>query len=181
MTGVASPEVFAREPSCTPRWRGIWGSREPAGKPDGSRGRSDRQGHQSTRAARPHPALDPRTYTVLCCPLRESSPRRPRVRLRATAGRFSLTEGRPLRACEGAGNRSIRCIPGLYALRCLKGKRYNRETLEITTWKELLRDPGDDVEERSASSSGALLARSGNRNTSAGTATAASRRRRSRW
>ncbi len=82
------------------------------------------------------PRSNPATYTGLWAPLRELLAAVPEARLRGYApGRFSFNvKGGRCEACEGAGIVQIEMhfLPDVY-VQCevCKGKRYNRETLEI--------------------------------------------------
>jgi excinuclease ABC subunit A len=82
------------------------------------------------------PRSNPATYTGLWAPLRELLAAVPESRLRGyNPGRFSFNvKGGRCEACEGAGIVQIEMhfLPDVY-VQCevCKGKRYNRETLEI--------------------------------------------------
>ena len=82
------------------------------------------------------PRSNPATYTGLWAPLRELLAAVPESRLRGyMPGRFSFNvKGGRCEACEGAGIVQIEMhfLPDVY-VQCevCKGKRYNRETLEI--------------------------------------------------
>jgi len=82
------------------------------------------------------PRSNPATYTGLWAPLRELLAAVPEARLRGYApGRFSFNvKGGRCEACEGAGIVQIEMhfLPDVY-VQCeiCRGKRYNRETLEI--------------------------------------------------
>jgi excinuclease ABC subunit A len=82
------------------------------------------------------PRSNPATYTGLWGPLRELLAAVPEARLRGyRPGRFSFNvKGGRCEACEGAGIVQIEMhfLPDVY-VQCevCKGKRYNRETLEI--------------------------------------------------
>jgi excinuclease ABC subunit A len=82
------------------------------------------------------PRSNPATYTGLWAPLRELLAAVPEARLRGyKPGRFSFNvKGGRCEACEGAGIVQIEMhfLPDVY-VQCevCKGKRYNRETLEI--------------------------------------------------
>ena len=82
------------------------------------------------------PRSNPATYTGLWAPLRELLAAVPESRLRGyRPGRFSFNvKGGRCEACEGAGIVQIEMhfLPDVY-VQCevCKGKRYNRETLEI--------------------------------------------------
>ena len=82
------------------------------------------------------PRSNPATYTGLWAPLRELLAAVPESRLRGyKPGRFSFNvKGGRCEACEGAGIVQIEMhfLPDVY-VQCevCKGKRYNRETLEI--------------------------------------------------
>ncbi|HEX6660233.1 MAG TPA: excinuclease ABC subunit UvrA, partial [Ilumatobacter sp.] len=82
------------------------------------------------------PRSNPATYTGLWSPLRELLAAVPEARLRGyKPGRFSFNvKGGRCEACEGAGIVQIEMhfLPDVYvACEVCKGKRYNRETLEI--------------------------------------------------
>ncbi|MGH2456325.1 MAG: excinuclease ABC subunit UvrA, partial [Candidatus Limnocylindria bacterium] len=82
------------------------------------------------------PRSNPATYTGLWGPLRELLAAVPEARLRGyKPGRFSFNvKGGRCEACEGAGIVQIEMhfLPDVYvACEVCKGKRYNRETLEI--------------------------------------------------
>jgi excinuclease ABC subunit A len=82
------------------------------------------------------PRSNPATYTGLWAPLRELLAAVPEARLRGyKPGRFSFNvKGGRCEACEGAGIVQIEMhfLPDVYvACEVCKGKRYNRETLEI--------------------------------------------------
>jgi excinuclease ABC subunit A len=82
------------------------------------------------------PRSNPATYTGLWAPLRELLAAVPESRLRGyKPGRFSFNvKGGRCEACEGAGIVQIEMhfLPDVYvACEVCKGKRYNRETLEI--------------------------------------------------
>ncbi len=82
------------------------------------------------------PRSNPATYTGLWAPLRELLAAVPEARLRGyKPGRFSFNvKGGRCEACEGAGIVQIEMhfLPDVYVVcEVCKGKRYNRETLEI--------------------------------------------------
>ena len=82
------------------------------------------------------PRSNPATYTGLWAPLRELLAAVPESRLRGyKPGRFSFNvKGGRCEACEGAGIVQIEMhfLPDVYVpCEVCKGKRYNRETLEI--------------------------------------------------
>ncbi len=82
------------------------------------------------------PRSNPATYTGLWAPLRELLAAVPESRLRGyLPGRFSFNvKGGRCEACEGAGIVQIEMhfLPDVYVpCEVCKGKRYNRETLEI--------------------------------------------------
>jgi excinuclease ABC subunit A len=82
------------------------------------------------------PRSNPATYTGLWAPLRELLSAVPEARLRGyKPGRFSFNvKGGRCEACEGAGIVQIEMhfLPDVYVpCEVCKGKRYNRETLEI--------------------------------------------------
>jgi len=82
------------------------------------------------------PRSNPATYTGVFTPIRELFSELPESRVRGyTPGRFSFNvKGGRCEACEGQGTIKIEMqfLPDIY-IRCdiCKGKRYNRETLQI--------------------------------------------------
>ena len=116
----------------------IWGSREPAGKHDRIEGIEliDKVIEIDQSPIGRTPRSNPATYTGLWGPLRELLAAVPESRLRGyKPGRFSFNvKGGRCEACEGAGIVQIEMhfLPDVYvACEVCKGKRYNRETLEI--------------------------------------------------
>ena len=116
----------------------IWGSREPAGKHDRIEGIDliDKVIEIDQSPIGRTPRSNPATYTGLWGPLRELLAAVPESRLRGyKPGRFSFNvKGGRCEACEGAGIVQIEMhfLPDVYvACEVCKGKRYNRETLEI--------------------------------------------------
>ena len=116
----------------------IWGSREPAGKHDRIEGIDliDKVIEIDQSPIGRTPRSNPATYTGLWTPLRELLAGVPEARLRGyKPGRFSFNvKGGRCEACEGAGIVQIEMhfLPDVYvACEVCKGKRYNRETLEI--------------------------------------------------
>ena len=116
----------------------IWGSREPAGTHDRIEGIDliDKVIEIDQSPIGRTPRSNPATYTGLWGPLRELLAAVPESRLRGyKPGRFSFNvKGGRCEACEGAGIVQIEMhfLPDVY-VQCevCKGKRYNRETLEI--------------------------------------------------
>jgi excinuclease ABC subunit A len=116
----------------------IWGARERPGAHDGIDGmeRVDKVIDIDQSPIGRTPRSNPATYTGLWAPLRELLAAVPEARLRGYApGRFSFNvKGGRCEACEGAGIVQIEMhfLPDVY-VQCeiCKGKRYNRETLEI--------------------------------------------------
>jgi len=116
----------------------IWGSREPAGKHDRIEGIDliDKVIEIDQSPIGRTPRSNPATYTGLWSPLRELLAAVPESRLRGyRPGRFSFNvKGGRCEACQGAGIVQIEMhfLPDVY-VQCevCKGKRYNRETLEI--------------------------------------------------
>ncbi len=83
------------------------------------------------------PRSNPATYTGLFTPLRELFAQVPESRIRGyKAGRFSFNvKGGRCEACQGAGIELIEMhfLPDVYVpCEVCKGKRYNREALEVT-------------------------------------------------
>jgi excinuclease ABC subunit A len=116
----------------------IWGSREPAGKHDRIEGIDliDKVIEIDQSPIGRTPRSNPATYTGLWTPLRELLAAVPESRLRGyRPGRFSFNvKGGRCEACEGAGIVQIEMhfLPDVYVpCEVCKGKRYNRETLEI--------------------------------------------------
>jgi excinuclease ABC subunit A len=116
----------------------IWGAREPAGKHDRIEGIDliDKVIEIDQSPIGRTPRSNPATYTGLWTPLRELLAAVPEARLRGyKPGRFSFNvKGGRCEACEGAGIVQIEMhfLPDVYvACEICKGKRYNRETLEI--------------------------------------------------
>ena len=116
----------------------IWGSRVPAGKHDRIEGIDliDKVIEIDQSPIGRTPRSNPATYTGLWSPLRELLAAVPESRLRGyKPGRFSFNvKGGRCEACEGAGIVQIEMhfLPDVYvACEVCKGKRYNRETLEI--------------------------------------------------
>ncbi|MDP9271828.1 MAG: excinuclease ABC subunit UvrA [Chloroflexota bacterium] len=116
----------------------IWGSRDPAGKHDRIEGieRVDKVIEIDQSPIGRTPRSNPATYTGLWAPLRELLAAVPDARLRGyRPGRFSFNvKGGRCEACEGAGIVQIEMhfLPDVYVpCEVCKGKRYNRETLEI--------------------------------------------------
>jgi excinuclease ABC subunit A len=116
----------------------IWGSRAPAGKHDRIEGIEliDKVIEIDQSPIGRTPRSNPATYTGLWGPLRELLAAVPESRLRGyKPGRFSFNvKGGRCEACEGAGIVQIEMhfLPDVYvACEVCKGKRYNRETLEI--------------------------------------------------
>jgi excinuclease ABC subunit A len=116
----------------------LWESREPAGKHDRIEGieHIDKVIEIDQSPIGRTPRSNPATYTGLWAPLRELLAAVPEARLRGyRPGRFSFNvKGGRCEACEGAGIVQIEMhfLPDVY-VQCevCKGKRYNRETLEI--------------------------------------------------
>jgi len=116
----------------------IWGSREPAGKHDRIEGIDliDKVIEIDQSPIGRTPRSNPATYTGLWAPLRELLAAVPESRLRGyKPGRFSFNvKGGRCEACEGAGIVQIEMhfLPDVYVpCEICKGRRYNRETLEI--------------------------------------------------
>ncbi len=116
----------------------IWNARERPGAHDGIDGidQVDKVIEIDQSPIGRTPRSNPATYTGLWAPLRELLAAVPESRLRGYApGRFSFNvKGGRCEACEGAGIVQIEMhfLPDVY-VQCevCKGKRYNRETLEI--------------------------------------------------
>ncbi len=116
----------------------IWGSRERPGAHDAIEGldQVDKVIQIDQSPIGRTPRSNPATYTGLWAPLRELLAAVPEARLRGyKPGRFSFNvKGGRCEACEGAGIVQIEMhfLPDVY-VQCevCKGKRYNRETLEI--------------------------------------------------
>jgi excinuclease ABC subunit A len=116
----------------------IWGSRERPGAHDAIEGidQIDKVIEIDQSPIGRTPRSNPATYTGLWGPLRELLAAVPESRLRGyRPGRFSFNvKGGRCEACEGAGIVQIEMhfLPDVY-VQCevCKGKRYNRETLEI--------------------------------------------------
>jgi excinuclease ABC subunit A len=116
----------------------IWGSREPAGKHDRIEGIEaiDKVIEIDQSPIGRTPRSNPATYTGLWTPMRELLAAVPESRLRGyKPGRFSFNvKGGRCEACQGDGIVQIEMhfLPDVYvACEVCKGKRYNRETLEI--------------------------------------------------
>ncbi|MCV0403924.1 MAG: excinuclease ABC subunit UvrA [Chloroflexi bacterium] len=116
----------------------IWGSREPAGRHARIEGIDliDKVIEIDQSPIGRTPRSNPATYTGLWAPLRELLAAVPESRLRGyKPGRFSFNvKGGRCEACEGAGIVQIEMhfLPDVYVpCEVCKGKRYNRETLEI--------------------------------------------------
>ncbi|MGZ6213555.1 MAG: excinuclease ABC subunit UvrA, partial [Candidatus Limnocylindria bacterium] len=116
----------------------IWGARERPGAHDRIEGidKVDKVIEIDQSPIGRTPRSNPATYTGLWAPLRELLAAVPESRLRGyLPGRFSFNvKGGRCEACEGAGIVQIEMhfLPDVY-VQCevCKGKRYNRETLEI--------------------------------------------------
>jgi excinuclease ABC subunit A len=116
----------------------IWGARERPGAHDRIEGidKVDKVIEIDQSPIGRTPRSNPATYTGLWAPLRELLAAVPEARLRGyLPGRFSFNvKGGRCEACEGAGIVQIEMhfLPDVY-VQCevCKGKRYNRETLEI--------------------------------------------------
>jgi excinuclease ABC subunit A len=116
----------------------IWGARERPGAHDGIDGieQIDKVIQIDQSPIGRTPRSNPATYTGLWTPLRELLAAVPEARLRGYGpGRFSFNvKGGRCEACQGAGIVQIEMhfLPDVYvACEVCKGKRYNRETLEI--------------------------------------------------
>jgi excinuclease ABC subunit A len=116
----------------------IWGSRDRPGAHAGIDGMEhvDKVIQIDQSPIGRTPRSNPATYTGLWAPLRELLAAVPEARLRGyKPGRFSFNvKGGRCEACQGAGIVQIEMhfLPDVY-VQCevCKGKRYNRETLEI--------------------------------------------------
>jgi excinuclease ABC subunit A len=116
----------------------IWGSRDRPGEHDVIEGigQIDKVIEIDQSPIGRTPRSNPATYTGLWAPLRELLAAVPEARLRGyKPGRFSFNvKGGRCEACEGAGIVQIEMhfLPDVY-VQCevCKGRRYNRETLEI--------------------------------------------------
>jgi len=116
----------------------IWGSRERPGLHEGIEGieQIDKVIEIDQSPIGRTPRSNPATYTGLWSPLRELLASVPEARMRGyRPGRFSFNvKGGRCEACQGAGIVQIEMhfLPDVYvACEVCKGKRYNRETLEI--------------------------------------------------
>jgi excinuclease ABC subunit A len=116
----------------------IWRSREPAGKHDRIVGMEaiDKVIEIDQSPIGRTPRSNPATYTGLWTPMRELLAAVPESRLRGyKPGRFSFNvKGGRCEACQGDGIVQIEMhfLPDVYvSCEVCKGKRYNRETLEI--------------------------------------------------
>jgi excinuclease ABC subunit A len=116
----------------------IWGAREPAGRHDRIDGieHIDKVIEIDQSPIGRTPRSNPATYTGLWTPLRELLSAVPEARVRGyKPGRFSFNvKGGRCEACQGAGIVQIEMhfLPDVYVpCEVCKGKRYNRETLEI--------------------------------------------------
>ncbi|HEX2194476.1 MAG TPA: excinuclease ABC subunit UvrA [Candidatus Limnocylindria bacterium] len=116
----------------------IWGARERPGKHQSIEGieEVDKVIQIDQSPIGRTPRSNPATYTGLWAPLRELMAAVPEARLRGyKPGRFSFNvKGGRCEACEGAGIVQIEMhfLPDVYVTcEVCKGKRYNRETLEI--------------------------------------------------
>ena len=116
----------------------IWGARDRPGKHRSMEGieELDKVIEIDQSPIGRTPRSNPATYTGLWTPLRELLAAVPEARLRGyKPGRFSFNvKGGRCEACEGAGIVQIEMhfLPDVYvACEVCKGKRYNRETLEI--------------------------------------------------
>ncbi len=116
----------------------IWGSREPAGRHERIEGIEaiDKVIEIDQSPIGRTPRSNPATYTGLWTPMRELLAAVPESRLRGyKPGRFSFNvKGGRCEACQGDGIVQIEMhfLPDVYvACEVCKGKRYNRETLEI--------------------------------------------------
>ena len=116
----------------------IWGSRDRPGAHESIEGidEIDKVIEIDQSPIGRTPRSNPATYTGLWAPLRELLSAVPEARLRGyKPGRFSFNvKGGRCEACEGAGIVQIEMhfLPDVYIpCEVCKGKRYNRETLEI--------------------------------------------------
>jgi len=116
----------------------IWGARERAGAHDAIEGLEylDKVIEIDQSPIGRTPRSNPATYTGLWTPLRELLAAVPEARMRGyRPGRFSFNvKGGRCEACQGAGIVQIEMhfLPDVYVpCEVCKGKRYNRETLEI--------------------------------------------------
>ncbi|MDQ6682200.1 MAG: excinuclease ABC subunit UvrA, partial [Chloroflexota bacterium] len=116
----------------------IWGARDRPGAHDAMEGldQVDKVIQIDQSPIGRTPRSNPATYTGLWAPLREMLAAVPDARLRGyKPGRFSFNvKGGRCEACEGAGIVQIEMhfLPDVYvACEVCKGRRYNRETLEI--------------------------------------------------
>ncbi len=116
----------------------IWNSRVPAGKHDRIEGIEaiDKVIEIDQSPIGRTPRSNPATYTGLWTPMRELLAAVPESRLRGyKPGRFSFNvKGGRCEACQGDGIVQIEMhfLPDVYVpCEVCKGKRYNRETLEI--------------------------------------------------
>ena len=116
----------------------IWGSRDRPGAHEAIEGidQIDKVIEIDQSPIGRTPRSNPATYTGLWAPLRELLSAVPEARLRGyKPGRFSFNvKGGRCEACEGAGIVQIEMhfLPDVYIpCEVCKGKRYNRETLEI--------------------------------------------------
>ena len=134
------------------------------------------------------PRSNPATYTGVFTPVRELFASVPEARLRGyTPGRFSFNvKGGRCEACAGDGYIEIEMhfLPDVTVpCEVCKGKRYNREALEITYKGKSIADVLDMTVERGAASSSSTIPRcsaSSRRCTTSGSATSASGSRRRR-
>ena len=117
----------------------IWGARDRPGAHDAIEGMGeiDKVIEIDQSPIGRTPRSNPATYTGLWTPIRELLAAVPEARLRGyKPGRFSFNvKGGRCEACEGQGIVQIEMhfLPDVYvACEVCKGKRYNREALEIT-------------------------------------------------
>ncbi|MDQ3881225.1 MAG: excinuclease ABC subunit UvrA [Chloroflexota bacterium] len=117
----------------------LWGARERPGDHDTIEGvdRIDKVIEIDQSPIGRTPRSNPATYTGLWTPIRELLAAVPEARLRGyRPGRFSFNvKGGRCEACEGQGIVQIEMhfLPDVYVTcEVCKGKRYNREALEIT-------------------------------------------------